>query len=138
MPPSRRKLGAVLAIDTNVVVRLLIDDEPGQAAKARSLIETEQVFVASTVLLEAEWVLRSGYGLDRFAVISSLTAFVGLSQVKLEDPARTERALRWALAGMDFADALHLAAGEGCEAFATFDRRLAKAATAEGPPVRLL
>jgi predicted nucleic-acid-binding protein len=128
----------VLAIDTNMVVRLLTDDDPEQAAKARRLIETEAVFVASTVLLETEWVLRSAYGLDRSAVIRSLTAFVGLPLVKLEDPARMERALRRASSGMDFADALHLASAEGCEAFVTFDRRLEKAAAAEGPPVRLL
>lgn len=128
----------MLAIDTNMVVRLLTDDDPEQAAKARRLIETEAVFVASTVLLETEWVLRSAYGLDRSAVIRSLTAFVGLPLVKLEDPARMERALRRASSGMDFADALHLASAEGCEAFVTFDRRLEKAAAAEGPPVRLL
>ena len=46
------------AIDTNVIVRYLTGDHPRQSAKARSLIETRPVHVATTVLLETEWVLR--------------------------------------------------------------------------------
>ena len=55
----------MLAIDTNVIVRYLTGDHPQQARKARTLIESEHVFVCTTVLLETEWVLRSVYGLTR-------------------------------------------------------------------------
>ena len=51
----------MLAIDTNIIVRLLTNDDPDQAAKAKSLIEGAEVFVATTVLLETEWVLRGAY-----------------------------------------------------------------------------
>jgi len=52
----------VRAIDTNIVVRLLTADEPEQAAAAKRIIEHGDVFLGATVLLEAEWVLRAGYG----------------------------------------------------------------------------
>ena len=52
----------MLAVDTNVVVRYLTGDEVEQFAKAKALIDGEDVFVCTTVLLETEWVLRSLYG----------------------------------------------------------------------------
>src|ERR1041385_573755 len=54
----------MLAIDTNVVVRYLTSDHPKQAARAEALVERQDVFVATTVLLETEWVLRSAYGFE--------------------------------------------------------------------------
>jgi predicted nucleic-acid-binding protein len=125
------------AIDTNVVVRFLTGDHRNQAALARKLIENHDVFVATTVLLETEWVLRGAYGLDRAAIIAALTRLAGLPRVTLQDPARIAKALTWAAAGVDFADAVHLAAAEACEAFVTFDGDLIKAAAGvDGPPVR--
>ena len=52
----------MLAIDTNLIVRYLVGDDPGQAARARRLIDNNDVFICTTVLLETEWVLRSVYG----------------------------------------------------------------------------
>lgn len=125
------------AIDTNILVRFLADDDAIQAEKTRKLLAEYEVFVATTVLLETEWVLRGAYGLAKGDVLAALRAFAGLPSVSLEDPLRVEKALTWAAGGMDFADALHLAAAEGCEAFVTFDRRLAKAAAdIEGRVVR--
>lgn len=116
------------AIDTNVVIRFLTGDEPGQAAKARALIEAGDIFVASSVLLEAEWVLRGGYGFDAGRIVEQLRAFAGLPGVAVEDPQLLARALDWAAQGLDFADALHLGRAQGCTAFLSFDRKLAKAA----------
>jgi predicted nucleic-acid-binding protein len=125
------------AIDTNILVRFLRGDDPAQAARARALVDGHDVFVATTVLLESEWVLRGGYGLPRARVIAALKRVAGLPRVTLEDPARVARALEWAAAGMDFADALHLAAADGCDGFATFDRRFIKSAAGlESVPVR--
>ena len=118
----------MLAIDTNVVVRLLTGDDPDQAARARALLEASRVYVALTVMLEAEWVLRSAYGFERGQVVEALTAFAGLEAVTVERPQLLAEALRRCAAGMDFADALHLGAAEGCEGFVTFDRRLVAAA----------
>ena len=119
----------MLAIDTNMIVRLLTDDDHDQAARAKILIAENEVFVATSVLLETEWVLRGAYSQTKSDVIAALRAFAGLSTVKLEDPVRVETALSWAAGGMDSADALHLAAAEGCEAFVTFDRRFKKSAS---------
>jgi predicted nucleic acid-binding protein len=124
----------MLAIDTNVVVRFLTGDHPEQSATALALIEREDVFVTSTVLMETEWVLRSAYGLDKDRVIQTLTQFAGLPRLVLDEPARVATALAWAAEGMDFADALHLAAAENCDAFLSFDRRRVKAAAKRGGP----
>jgi predicted nucleic acid-binding protein len=118
----------MLAIDTNVVVRFLTADHPGQSTKARALIDSNDVFVCTTVLLESEWVLRSVYGYAPAPLAKALAGFCGLAQVKLEDAALVARALDWLKNGMDFADALHLASAEGCEAFMSFDHSFAKKA----------
>ena len=44
----------VIAIDTNVVVRFVVNDDREQAGRARALIDGEEVFVATTVLLETK------------------------------------------------------------------------------------
>jgi predicted nucleic-acid-binding protein len=122
----------MLAIDTNVAVRYLTQDSPAQSTKARLLIDRQDVFVGTTVMIETEWVLRSGYGFTRAQVCAALRAFAGLPRVVLEDAALIEFALQKAEAGMDFADALHLGRAVGCEAFVTFDRKLIKVARALG------
>lgn len=122
----------MLAIDANVLVRFLVDDDPMQSPRARRLIAREPVFVADTVLLECEWVLRGGYGFDARAFVEAIRAVAGLPTVALENPQRIAAALTWRERGMDFADALHLAGTAACDAFLTFDRRLAKAATRLG------
>jgi predicted nucleic-acid-binding protein len=119
----------VRAIDTNVIVRFLIGDDPAQTAKARKLVEDGGIFVSTSVLLETEWVLRSGYGFATAQLVQALRDFAGLPGVTLEDPQLAARALDWADQGLDFADALHLGGAHGCTAFLSFDRKLAKAAT---------
>ena len=58
------------------------------------------------------------------------TSLAGLPRVTLEDPALAAKALDWMAGGMDFADALHLAKADGCDAFISFDQRFAVAANA--------
>ena len=111
------------AVDTNVVVRYLTGDDPGQAARARAVIDAGDVFVSTTVLLESEWVLRSVYDLARTEVASALRAFAGLPGVSVESPAVLSDALDQAERGLDFVDALHLGAAAQCEALLTFDLR---------------
>lgn len=116
------------AIDTNIIVRFLTGDDTRQAEKARRLIGEGPLFVATSVLLETEWVLRSAYDFPARSVTAVLRAFCGLPDVTLEDAPQIAQALDWAEAGMDFADALHLAGAQHCSAFLTFDRKLIKAA----------
>jgi predicted nucleic-acid-binding protein len=122
----------MLAVDTNVVVRYLRNDEPLQAAKARKLIETSDVFLSTTVLLEVEWVLRYFYDYSPSDCAAALADLVGLPHVTVESPTAVAKALAWTSSGLDFPDALHLAKAEGCDEFITFDQKFAKAANALG------
>jgi predicted nucleic acid-binding protein len=127
----------VLAVDTNIIVRYLTGDHPEQFAKASALIRGEDVYVASTVLLETEWVLRRSYRFGSDQIVAALTAFAGLPRVTLEDAALAAKALGWMRSGLDFADALHLAKAAECDAFVSFDRRFAAVAnTLSGVKVR--
>lgn len=121
----------MISLDTNVVVRLLVNDDPEQAAVARRLVEGNDVFVCITVILELDWVLRSAYGFARKDVADAIRTFAGLPTVEIESPQRVARALAGAAAGMDLADCLHMLARADME-FATFDRSLEKRNKAHG------
>src|SRR5476649_690315 len=98
----------MIAVDTNVVVRLLTGDEPRQAAAARSLFAAGPIFIAKTVLLETGWVLRSLYGFDEAAICDAFTKLLGLKNVHTEDKASMAAALALAAHGIELADAIHL------------------------------
>jgi predicted nucleic-acid-binding protein len=123
----------VRAVDTNVVVRLLTADDPRQARAARRVFEAGEVYLGTTVILETEWVLRSGYGFTARQIAEGLRKLGGLAGVVLEEPVQTAQALDWMGMGLDFADALHLAGSSHCSAFVSFDRRLAKRAKGLAP-----
>src|SRR3954452_15639019 len=129
--PARPDAG-MLAVEPNLIVRYLTGDHPGQSAKARAVIDGEDVFVSTTVLLETEWVLRSVYSFDSVQVSTALRAFAGLPRVSLEDPALVATALDRTAQGLDFAAALHLGRAEDRGDFVTFDRHLIRVARAAG------
>jgi len=83
----------MIAVDTNVLVRLLTGDEPRQAAAARSLFASEPIWIAKTVLLETGWVLRSLYGFEESAIREALTRLLGLKNVRTEDESSVAAAL---------------------------------------------
>ena len=70
----------MIAVDTNVLIRLLTGDEISQATAARSLFIAESVWIAKTVLLETDWVLRSLYGYDDSAVRDAFASVLGLEK----------------------------------------------------------
>jgi predicted nucleic-acid-binding protein len=122
----------MLAIDTNVIVRYLAGDHPTQSPRARELINGEPVFASVTVILEAEWVLRSAYGYQRPEVARALRALAGLPTVTVEDGSKVAAALDLAENGIDLADALHLSRTAHCDGFVSFDRKFVRAATEAG------
>ena len=122
----------MVAVDTNVLVRLLTGDDPRQAARAEALFRAEEIWVAKTVLLETEWVLRALYRFRAEEVGRALQRLAGLPNVQLEGAAAVARALEWQVQGLDFADALHLASRGGAEAFVSFDRDLVRQARRAG------
>jgi len=115
----------MIAVDTNVVVRFLIADDPAQAARARVLFAAEQIFIPDTVVLETAWVLGYSYKLDKATIAAGLRRLFGLGNVHLRDAAEMALALAWHEQGLDFADALHLAQSTHCTRLLTFDRRFA-------------
>ena len=124
----RKPRADMLAIDTNILVRALTGDHPEQAERVERLFSSNQIFIATTVLLETEWVLRRTFKYPKAKVLGALRALLYLPQVRMEHHERTTRALNLAEAGADFADALHYVAADGCEQFVTFDKGLAKVA----------
>lgn len=116
------------AVDTNVVVRYLVVDDADQSRRARAVFDGCDLFVAMTVVLETEWVLRSVYRFTPAAIIAALRAFAGLPGVSVEDPEQLGTVLHWAAAGIDFADAVHLVQARSYDAFVSFDRSLARLA----------
>jgi predicted nucleic-acid-binding protein len=119
----------MLAVDTNVLVRFLARDDPNQTARADNLLRRNHIWITKTVILETEWVLREVYSFDRDRIASEFRGLLGLSTAQAEDEGAVADALNWFAAGMDFADALHLASSEHAEEFVTFDRKLAAKAS---------
>lgn len=127
------------ALDTNVLVRLVTADDPAQAERAAEVFRSGRLWVAKTVLVETEWVLRYGYGLDQESIHGTFHKVLGYGPLEVEDRAAVLRALDGFKAGMDWADALHLASSGNAERFVTFDRSLAARAGSlkTAPPVEL-
>lgn len=127
----------MVSIDTNIAVRLLVNDDPDQTRRVVALFNDNQVYISKTVALETEWILRGVYKLDAKRVNAALTSLCSLERVVVEDDTSLFAALDFHAKGMDFADALHLASSHNAEAFATFDTSLrAKAKKLKlSPPV---
>jgi predicted nucleic-acid-binding protein len=118
----------VIAVDTNVLVRYLVEDDVRQTDRAEAVLRSGAVMVPNTVLLETEWVLRTSYRFDRSAIADGIKKLLGLPGVQSEDGTTAGQALAWYAQGLDFADALHLASSGRAEAFATFDQALRRKA----------
>ena len=123
----------MIAVDTNVIVRLIVGDDPQQIEVALDLADREPFYVLLTVLEEVEWVLRSRFGYDRTRIVAAIESLDELVRLVFE----AEREVRWALeryahAG-ELADYLHLASAREIGRFATFERKLARRAGAGSP-----
>jgi predicted nucleic-acid-binding protein len=122
-----------VSLDTNVLLRLALDDDPGQSSRARALVDrTERdggtMLILPEVLVEAVWVLESVYALQRPDVAAFLEAVLATRSFRFQDEyALRSAAFRYADAG-DFAD--HLIAERsrlaGAKRLASFDRKLGR------------
>jgi predicted nucleic-acid-binding protein len=134
------------SLDTNVLVRYIVEDDAAQLATARRLIgrclrEGLTLFVPVTVILELEWVLRKSYGFAKDDVLRAMANLFSAAELSLE----SEHALEVALAlyrqgAADFADCLHVAqaAQAGEQPLWTFDKAAAKVSGARLPWKRQL
>jgi predicted nucleic-acid-binding protein len=122
----------MIAVDTNVVVRLLTQDDAKQTAAAESLFAAGPIWIAKTVLLEAGWVLRSLYGFEEGAIRDAFTKLLGLNNVHTEDKASIAAALALTVHGIELADAIHYAGRPPGAIFVSFDRSFVRRARRAG------
>jgi predicted nucleic-acid-binding protein len=113
----------VRAVDTNILARFYLQDDAAQGRMAASVLAAGDVFVPKTVILELEWVLRYVAEQPESKVIECLAHLITLPGITVEDRDEIEAALSHCRKGIDFADALHLAASKACSELLTFDDR---------------
>ena len=116
-----------VALDTNVVVRLLVvDDEPQALAARQVLLEAEQIVIPTVVLCETAWVLKRSYRYPSSTLAEALRRVIQLQGVEVDRPA-VEAGLSFLDRGGDFADGciLYAASQARCETLLTFDKALA-------------
>lgn len=118
----------MVAIDTNVLVRLLVSDNPTQSKASLKLFATEDIFIPDTVLLETEWVLRAAFELKPEDICVAFRRVCGLPNVTLNDARLVAQVIDWHEVGFDFADAFHLALSMEQNTFKTFDTDFIKCA----------
>jgi predicted nucleic-acid-binding protein len=111
----------VIAVDTNVLVRLLVADNIAQFRVSQKLFEVEQIYVPDSVVLETEWVLRAAYELSSTQICGALRGLFGLPNVHLRNDRQISQIIVWYESGLDFADAFHLALSAEQSSLKTFD-----------------
>jgi predicted nucleic-acid-binding protein len=117
----------MVAFDTNLLVRIAVNDDLKQAEIAEQLLDSNEVFVSRTVLLETEWVLRSVYKKSCTDIAQYFENALMTKNFIMENSIEVSHALEWYKLGADFADAMHLCmCGESV--LHTFDAEFCKAA----------
>ena len=118
----------MIAIDTNLLLRLVLADDPVQQARVSAVFKTGKLIAAPpTALLELVWVLLSR-GFNAANIIHGLTALMDIPNFKPEHALAIREALHGYQSGLDFADALHLALSASHQKFMTFDKAFARKA----------
>jgi len=126
----------VIGLDTNVLVRYVMQDDPRQSPRATRLIEALSVdepgFVPVVALVELAWVLSGSYGLDRKQIATVLDTLLRSKELVIDRAELVTQSLhRYSAASADFADALieRIAAAAGCSATMSFDTGAVKSAS---------
>jgi predicted nucleic-acid-binding protein len=120
----------MMAIDTNLLLRLILNDDARQtAASLRALQSGVPVVLLNTVLQETAWVLESVYDKQRNDIADVLSDIATIPTMILEAP-EIAQAVDWYRSGMDIADAIHLASAVAhqCGKMLTFDKDFVKQA----------
>lgn len=124
----------MIGLDTNVLVRYVVQDEPRQSAAATRLMEKtlsaeNTGFVALVTLCELAWVLADCYHADRQRIRAVIEGLLGTKQILVESPEVVWKALRaWQGSTADLSDALigEVAAARGAAKVVTFDKAAAR------------
>lgn len=120
----------MIGLDTNVFVRLFVNDNDRMSHAARQLLGRNILFVPKTVVLESVWILETKFGVTRPDIHRLFGLALGMPQFEFEDGDTVVDALAAAADGMEIEDALHLFACRDAGAFATFDKDLRRRAKA--------
>jgi predicted nucleic-acid-binding protein len=130
----------VIALDTCVLARLLVGDDPQQQRAAVQLVESSNCSVGWSVLVELCWVLESSHELSRDKVVAALSTLRAIDRLTVPHEKNFDWCVERYAEGADFADMVHLVAALGASfEFATFDRKLLRQAGTSTPlPVVLL
>jgi predicted nucleic-acid-binding protein len=125
----------MIGLDTNVLVRYIMQDDAKQAPQATRLVESLSAeapgFLPLVAVVELAWVLSSAYDLDRAQLVEAFEGVLRTKELVIERAEVVWKALRaFRSVNADFADCLiaHSAASAGCEKTMTFDRGAAKSA----------
>jgi len=123
----------MIGLDTNVLVRYIMQDDPKQSPKATKIVESLDGvaggYVTLVSVVELVWVLSASFELTRSQVAQALDAIIRTKQFKIESADQVIRALRVFKDGKsDFADCLieRSANSAGCETTVTFDVNASK------------
>lgn len=128
----------MIGLDTNILVRYLVQDDARQSQTATRIIERELSvdnpgFVSVVVMAETAWVLERAYGLAAAEIASAIERMLQVEALVVEDEQQVFAAMTALAEGAgSFADALIAALGEkaGCRHTLTFDRKAARLAGA--------
>lgn len=129
-----------ITVDTNVLVRSCVRDDPAQASiAAKILTDAVLIAIALPCLCEFVWVLRKVYSIEIGDVISAIRALMASENVEMNRPV-VEAGLKVLSAGGDFADAVIAFEGNwlGGETFVSFDKKAVALLCAQGQEARLL
>ena len=123
----------MIGLDTNVLVRYIMQDDPEQSPRATEIVEALESagsgYVTLVSIVELVWVLSASFELTRSQVAQALDSIVRTKQFKIESADQVVRALRVFKVGKsDFADSLieRSADSAGCEKTLTFDVNASK------------
>lgn len=122
----------MIGLDTNVLVRHLVQDDPAQVARVdhhfrRAIQSDETFYIPVVVLVELAWVLVSGYGLSRDAAAQGIDEILQTSRFEIQDKLLVRQALAdWRAGHGDFPDCVigRVALRDGCSSTVTFERGL--------------
>jgi predicted nucleic acid-binding protein len=118
----------MISVDSNLLARFLLKDDLAQHRRAVAVFKSDvEIFIPVTVLLELAWVLRVRDS-TREEILASLRGILALPRVRSQHSESVRIALGWIEAGMDIADAFHLALSGKASRFLTFDTALARRA----------
>ena len=118
----------MIAVDTSIIIRFLTQDNAKQYKKAYSILNTHEVFIPDTVILETEWVLRYAYEFSSEDICNALVQLFGLANIHLSNPTSMSQAIDWHRQGIDFSDAHHLTQCQQLDKLYTFDKKFSSKA----------